>query len=58
VPPEPLEGLFVERLQTPAFAFDPHAEVRDGVEVESDDLALVPGPDESPFVLAEEDPEG
>ena len=35
MPPEPLEGLFVERLQTPAFAFDPHAEVRDGVEVDA-----------------------
>jgi hypothetical protein len=57
VPFKHLEGRFVDRFQTAMLALDPDAEVRDGVEIESGNPGVVPGPEESPLVFTEEVPE-
>jgi len=54
VPLERPDGLFINRLQAAIFEFDPDAEVGDGVEMESGNLAVVPAPDESPLIFTEE----
>jgi len=45
------EGLFVDLLQIPILDLEPNAEVGDSVEVETDNLPLVPGSQESLLVL-------
>jgi hypothetical protein len=50
---ERLKGLFVDLLQFAIFEFEPDAEVNHGVEVEPDNLLVVPGSHESLLVLVD-----
>jgi hypothetical protein len=58
VPLKRPKGLFVDLLQIAILQLEPDAEVGDGVEVETDNLPVVPGPQESLLVLVDEALEG
>jgi hypothetical protein len=50
---ERLKGLFVDLPQFVLFEFEPDAEVNHGVEVETDNLLVVPGSHEALLVLVD-----
>jgi hypothetical protein len=52
------ERLLVDRLQVAIFEFDPDAEVNDGVEVETNNLVVVPGLQECLLILFDKVLEG
>ncbi|MFQ5700127.1 MAG: hypothetical protein ACE5IL_17830 [Myxococcota bacterium] len=47
------ECLFVDLPEIATLALEPDAEVGDGVEVETDDLPVVAGPQKLPLVLVD-----
>jgi hypothetical protein len=54
VPLEGDEGLVVDRLERATFALDPHAEVGDGLTMESGASPVVPRADEPPSILTKQ----
>jgi hypothetical protein len=58
VPLEGDEGLVVDRLERVTLALDPHAEVSDGLTMESGAYLVVPRADEPPFILTKQLVEG